>query len=227
MSGNGREFEDRSFNDFCQGYLLGIEENQANCQQNIGMETEQACGAPNDFSMSPEDALGGSLLGANPEAAFDGGFFGANPQVSVDEGFFGANPEDFQAGNLLFEQHVNAQSPLTLADPSYSHPASAWEGSTSPGSLRDLVSNQFADAARQDPLVPAQSGFLPTTANGFSRMNGRVEDLFIRSPKFSDEPCDLALSPTETQPPPPSPEKHTIPCGREECHICLAFSLPF
>lgn len=222
MSGNGRQVEDRSFNDFCQGYLLGIEENQANCQQNIGMETDQACGEPIDFSMSPEDALGGSLLGADPEVAFDGGFFGANPEVSLDEGFFGANPEDFHAGNLLFEQHLNVQHPPMLADPFKSHPASAWEGSSTPGSLRDLVSSQFADAARQDPFVPAQSGFLPTTANGFARMNGRVEDLFI-----SDEPCDLALSPTETQPPPPSPENHVIPCGREECHICLTFSLPF
>lgn len=212
MSGNCREFQDTSFNTFCQGYLLGLEENHANCQDSIGIESGQACGAHNDFSINPT------------ENSFDAGSFGANSEDFLDGCFFDANLEDVQAGNLLIEQNLNAQRPLTLADPFYSHPGNAWEGSTIPANFTDSFFS--ADAARQDPLIPAQSGFLPTTANGFVRMNGRVEDLFIPSPELSDEPCDLALSPTETQPPPPSPEKHTIPCGREECHLCLVFSLP-
>lgn len=208
---------------------MGLEENQANCQQNIGMETEQAFEASNDFSMiPPEDALDGSLFGANPEDAFDGGFFGVNPEVPLNEGFSDANPEYIQTGNLLFEQHVSAQLPLTLDD-FYSHLPDSREGSStlangSAGPIATYPSfSQFA--THQDPLVTAKSRFVPTNASGFIRMNARVEDLFIPEP--SDEPCDLALSPTQPQPPPSSPEHHPIPCVRENCHICQIFSLPY
>lgn len=239
---NGGEF-DTSFKDFCQGYLLGLEDNQSNSQQNTdinmgnmdldmgnmdldmdNMDHGQAFVDPNAL---PLDLLGDSL-GDGP--------FCADP--ALDGGLFFPRPEDVQAGNFLFEQPVNAQLPLTLANPLYTHPAEP--------------------AHHQDPLVPlvpAQSHFFTTTATGFIGMH--VEDLIIEP---SDESCDLALSdagdentnheqdnnwvneweaassqvcqlaylPTQPQPPPSSPEEHhPIPCSREECHICQVFSLPF
>lgn len=235
---NGGEF-DTSFKDFCQGYLLGLEDNHANSQQNsdismgnmdpnVGnmdlnmsnMDHEQAFVDPNAL---PMDLLGDSL-GDGPLCA--------DPALGGD--VFFPQPEDVQAGNFLFEQPVNARLPLTLANPFYTHPAEP--------------------AHHQDPLIPAQSRFFTTVATGFIGMH--VEDLIFEP---LGESCDLALSdagdetpnhaqdnwenegeaapsqmcqlaylPTQPQPPPSSPEEHhPIPCGREECHICQVFSLSF
>lgn len=246
---NGNKFNASSFNDFCQGYLLGLEDNHVNHQQNAdldisNMDLDQAFADPNPFSMdSPEDFLDGALFCADPEQALGGG--------------------------LLFEQHVNTQLPLTLVNPFYSHPADAQGGvqgfelyeaadAHGSGNLANGYAPMSADpsfsyyVAHPDPLVPAQSRFLPTTANGFVGM--RVENLIFERPEPLNESCDLALSdagdentnheqnegasapnqrcqlahlPTQPQPPPPSPEEHAIPCGRENCHICQVFSLPF
>lgn len=231
---------DGSFNCFCQGYLLGLNDNQANCQQgNIGVGAGKA-------SRTSPDILAG-------------GFFCGNPEHALDGDWFKKQLEDALAGDLLFEQTVNAQLPLTLVDPFYMHPG---DGAGIPANTHDPMSAdpffiQYADAAHQDPLVPAQSRLVPTTANGFASMNSCVEDLIFERPENPDESCDLALSEagddnthhdqgnwdegevapvqmcqhaylsTQPQPPTPSPEEHPIPCGRQECHICQVFSLPF
>lgn len=236
-----------SFNDFCQGYLLGLEDHHTSCQQNTStdldmgnMELGQAFADPITFSTdSPEDPLAGDL--------------------------FYEQPQDGQAGDLLFEHFVNAELPLTLNNPFYRHPVPQHGQNIPPNThapmLPDPLFSHCADFAHPDPLVPAENLFLPTTANGFAGMNGMcVEDLILPRPEPLDESCDLALSdagdvntdhyyeqgnwdegeemigqrgalsylPSQSQLPPSSPEEHpTIPCGREECHICEVFSLPF
>ncbi|KAG6354577.1 hypothetical protein INS49_004595 [Diaporthe citri] len=137
----------RSFNDFCQGYLLGLNENHANCQQDTGMGAEQGFPAPNAFPMDcPEDALGGGLFCADDA-------LGAG--ASYEQ--FG----DAQAGNFLFEQPANAQLPLTLVDPLYRHPADGQGGPGIPANMHAPVLadpfRHYADVAHPDPSVRTQS----------------------------------------------------------------------
>lgn len=249
MANNGRGSNEagssRSFSDFCEGYLLGVNENHANCQQNTGMDTEQGFQAPDAFATDFPGDLAGGLFYGNPDA-FDGDVSYEQLEDALEDAL-----EDDQAGNFLFEQPVNTQLPLTLVNPFYMDPADAQGGSGNPANGHGpMPADPFPPhyVAHPDPLVPAQSRFLPTTVNGFGGM--RVEDLIFERPDPLNESCDLALSDAgdenvtheqgnwdvegqlahllaQPQPPQPSPEEHPIPCGREQCHICQVFSLPF
>lgn len=143
---------------------------------------------------------------------------------------------------------VNAQTGTTYApantyvstveDPFLSHYSQAQQQDPlDPGQSRFFT----ADANGLDTALSSDESF---------DVFGLSDGVFDYAGPSSDESCDLALSEcgddgdtghvhgdgeaagedcshANTTALTPSPEDHPMPCGREECHICQIFSLPF
>lgn len=230
-------------------------------------------------TFTEKDSFEQPQLSHRPSFAFDGDLLFAQPGGAQLDSISDSDLE-LICGQATFDEDAQVlfdspgypqQVPPTLANswcPTCagrvsSNPVNAETGTHVPANMYvPTVEDPFLShytQAQQDSLVPAQSGFFPTTADGIDTalssnegfdVFGLSDGVFDCPGHSGDESCDLALSEcgddgdthhehgngeaagedcshADLAALSPSPEDHPMPCGREECHICQIFSLPF
>lgn len=210
---------------FVRGYLLGLGEQQLEGQASSGqdegeisdMDFEEALGAPSGPSadlLTAQSSLQASQLRFGPSG--------------LDQDVLLVGSGQAQQGSEVFPDH---QDFPTFVDRFLQQQDLHAQGSSQylpmPVDGFDVMEFNLDDLAAENPGLLDESCDLALSDAGVVDDAPQEQGDWNGWEAASSEMHQLSYLPSQPQPPPSSAQEHPIPCGREECHICGIYAIPF